>query len=141
MRYTDPHCNLGQGGASEAAGIQPQNEVSDMALSRRKWLCTVTAGSLGGLVAQVPIPLLAQNEGTIPENDRHASEDDSADGIVNRLQSVGRVLGNMHARMDKINAAGSQPPDDILPPIDVIKAEALAIIDVADELLTRTNGR
>ncbi len=112
-----------------------------MTPSRRTWLLTVTAGGLAGLVAQVPVRLLAQGGGTIPDNDRNDSDDNSINGIIHRLGSVGRVLGNMHSRMDKISAVGAIPPDNSRAEYNAylfnIIDEANAIIAVADELLAR----
>jgi hypothetical protein len=87
-----------------------------------------------GLAASLTVPAVAgaDDEIRIP---------DSSAGIAERLGAVASGLGQVEARLDRIDAVLINPPDPDKPAIrdalTTIKAEAEGIVVSADDMLRR----
>ena len=102
---------------------------SDSSLSRR----TFVAGA-AGLAVSLAVPAAAGADDEI----RIA---DSSAGIAERLDAVANGLGQVGARLDRIDAVLINPPEPDRPPIrDAlvrVKSEAEGIVVTADDMLRR----
>jgi hypothetical protein len=96
----------------------------------RRTFVTGTAGLAASLT--VPVVASADDEIRIP---------DSSAGIAERLGAVAGGLGQVGARLDRIDAVLINPPDPDKPAIrdalTTITAEAAGIVVTADDMLRR----
>jgi hypothetical protein len=94
---------------------------------------TLVAGA-AGLAVSLAVPAVAGADDEI----RIA---DSSAGIAERLEAVANGLGQVGARLDRIDAVLINPPDPEKPPIraalTTIRAEAEGIVVTADDMLRR----
>jgi hypothetical protein len=108
--------------------VREEDAVNDR-FSRR----TLIAGAAGVAASlAVPVVATADDEIRIP---------DSSAGIAERLGAVANGLGQVGARLDRIDAVLINPPDPDKPPIrdalTTIRGEAEGIVVSADDMLRR----
>jgi len=60
--------------------------------------------------------------------------------LANQLNAVLNMLSAQHDNLDRINAVGSNPPDDTIPVLNSIMSECTVINAIADQMLGDPRG-